>query len=256
MDSLSESYRAEGCTDVVRVLDEADLEPLQTLIFGLTAHLLPAAACEQPLGERLRLPLVRNPAADDLARLMNTVNASTELRQVAELPAVTHAFRVALGCDAIEPFPVWRFRAQIPGVPRSSFSWHQDEATWYAVKVKHLAHRLPATLWLSLNGASASNSIEVIPGSHDRVLVRHRHRVGQGYFQAVVPSAVGRLGCRRIEARAGEGMFLHPLAFHRSVPSPGGAPRYSVDLRYCARSRPRAAYPVDWRFRLKRWLTR
>jgi hypothetical protein len=253
--SSYDAYRSEGCTDVRPVLDDGDLEPIQGLIWDLTAHLLPGDARERPLKERLRMRFVREPTADAVARLMNTVNASAELRSLVTLPSVAARFADALGTDAIEPFPISRFRAQIPGLARSSFAWHQDEGTWYAVKFKSLAHRLPATLWLSLNGADSSDSIEFIPRSHEFGLAHHRHREGQGYFQALVPPEVERLERRHATARPGDGMFLHPLLFHRSIPSPPGPPRYSVDLRYCRREPETSTYRIDPRLRLRRWLT-
>lgn len=255
MDGVSERYRTQGCTDVLHIVDESALEPLQSLIWELTAHLLPDGVRERPLGERLRHAFVRVPSRDDMARLMNTVQASADLLVIRDLPGVVRSFEEVLDSDRIEPFPVLRFRAHIPGVARSSFAWHQDEGTWYAERVKTLAARAPATLWLSINGADPTNSIEVIPGSHDSGLAYHHHREGQGRFDAALPEAVESLPRRRATARPGEGMFLHPLVFHRSVPSPAGGPRYSVDVRYCAPDRPAPQYRVDWRLRLRRHLS-
>jgi hypothetical protein len=255
MDRLSERYRTEGCTEVVPIVDEPALVPLQSLIWDLTAHLVDDAAREHPLGDRLRQPFLRVPNADDMARLMNTVQASADLRAIRDLPGVVRSFETVLDSDRLEPFPVLRFRAHIAGVARSSFAWHQDEGTWYAERVRTLAARDPATLWLSVNGAVATNSIEVIPGSHEIGLAYHRHREGQGRFRAELPAAIDHLPRRRATAGPGDGMFLHPLLFHRSVPSPAGGPRYSVDVRYCVRDRPSPPYRVDWRLRLRRWMT-
>jgi hypothetical protein len=253
---LSESYGSEGCTDVLAVADPEELEPIQDLIWRMTAHLLPRDAASLPLAERLRLPFAEEPTPGDLSSLMNTVNASRELSVLLGLPRVVAGLGAALGTDAIEPFPITRFRAQIPGVVRSTFAWHQDEATWYAVKVKTLAYRLPATLWLSLNGAHAANSIEYIPRSHGFGLVHHRYQEGQGYFRALVPTEVETLERRRAETKPGEGIVLHPLLFHRSVPAESGPPRYSVDVRYCVRGRRDLSHSIDWRLRVKRWLAR
>ena len=255
MDGVSKRYNTHGCTEVVRIVDESALESLQLQVWELTAHLLPDEARERPLGERLRQAFVRVPSGEDMARLMNTVQASVDLHAVRDLPDVVRSFEEVLGTDRLEPFEVLRFRAHIPGVTRSSFSWHQDEGTWYAHRVKTLAARAPATLWLSINGADPTNSIEVIPGSHECGLAYHRHREGQGRFDALLPAAVEGLPRQRATARPGEGMFLHPLVFHRSVPSPTGGPRYSVDVRYCAPGQPSPRYRVDWRLRLRRHLS-
>lgn len=255
MTSLSEIYRSEGWGEVQTLLLAHELDSIQSLIWDLTAHLLPDGTRERPIAERLRVPFVRPPSPEDLARLMNTVNGSRELSDLVRSPAVVACFSRVFDTDDVEPFPISRFRAQVPGVARSSYAWHQDEGTWYAVKVKSLAHRLPATLWLSLNGADQSNSIEFIPRSHALGLAHHRNREGQGYFQAVVPRQIEELDRRQASARPGDGVLLHPLLFHRSIPSPHGPPRYSVDLRYCRRKPLHSSHRIDPRLRLRRWLT-
>lgn len=258
MSDRAREYAAEGLTRPGRVVDVAALEPLHALIFQLTSHRLPDAVHERPLPERLRAPL-EGASAEDFSRLMNTVNASKELHDFVRLPAVAEGFREVLGVAEVEPFPIIRFRAQFPGLARSTYDWHQDEGTWYATRSKGLAGRLPPTLWLSVNGAEASNSIELLPGSHRRGLHDHRVVDGQGFFRAAV-EVPEESPTRRVTCAAGEGFFFHPLLLHRSVVSRAGPPRYSIDVRYAprerARERARERYAVGLRFRLKRAFAR
>jgi ectoine hydroxylase-related dioxygenase (phytanoyl-CoA dioxygenase family) len=135
------------------------------------------------------------------------------------------------------------FRAQDPGQKRAVYRWHQDEGTWFAAPSETLAYRMPGTLWLSINGATAANSIELIPRSHRCGLRLHRNVEGQGYFDADPPE--GLPAPVAMTTSPGDGVLFHALTFHRSIVTPGSlAPRYSADLRYYDPSR-RGRYQVD-----------
>ncbi len=252
---LREQYAMRGHTDVVRVASAETLRPLQELIYLATAAYLVEHDARLPLAARIALPFRTPPPHATWASLMTMLNDSAELTALCDAPEIRDAFgRLFEG--GVVPFAISRFRAQFPGQRRSVYGWHQDEATWYAVPAKDLAHRGPATLWLSVNGADASNSIEVMPESHRGHLEDHHFADGQGYFRAALPATFR--GCTPfvVEAEAGEGIFFHPLAFHRSVPMAGARPRYSVDVRYYAADAPKLRYPVRLRLRAKRLVAR
>ena len=115
---------------------------------------------------------------------------------------------------------------------------------------------MPATLWLSLNGADASNSIEMIPGSHRGWLEDHYFTDGQGYFRAELPHEFRHATPFVVEAEAGQGVWFHPLTFHRSVPMRTDRPRYSIDVRYYPTAVTPERYRVRLRFRAKRLVAR
>jgi hypothetical protein len=249
--TLRAQYDARGHTEVLRIASPETLRPLQELVYLGTAAYLVEHDGNLPLAERIALPFRQPPPDATWSRLMTMINDSPELGALCEAAELRAAFE-RLFDGAVVPFSISRFRAQFPGQRRSVYGWHQDEATWYAVRAKELAHRGPATLWLSLNGADTENSIEVMPESHRGHLEDHRFTNGQGYFRALLPREFRSRTPFVVEAQAGEGVFFHPLAFHRSVPMTGTRPRYSVDVRYYPANAPRLRYPVRLRLRAKR----
>jgi hypothetical protein len=253
--TLHQLYEARGHTDVLPVVGAEVLRPIHELIYLGTAAYLVEHDARLPLVERISLPFRTPPPDATWSRLMTMINDSVELSALCDATPVREAFE-RLFEGGVVPFGISRFRAQFPGQRRSVYGWHQDEATWYAVAAKELAYRGPATLWLSLNGADASNSIEIMPESHRGHLENHHFAEGQGYFRAVLPAAHRGRPMFVVEAEPGEGVFFHPLAFHRSVPVTGTRPRYSVDVRYYAANAPKLRYPVRVRLRAKRLVAR
>jgi hypothetical protein len=239
----------------VRIVAADALVPIQTRIYELTARLLVPHDPALPLAERLALPLAEPPRDQDWSALMAGVNESAELAALVGADAVREAFE-RLFEGPVAAFGISRFRAQFPRQRRSVYAWHQDEGTWYAVPAKSLAHKLPATLWLSLNGADATNSIEIVPGSHRGHLEDHYFTDGQGYFRAELPREFRTTPPFVAEAAAGEGLWFHPLAFHRSVPMATSRPRYSIDIRYYPTGVIPERYKVRLRFRAKRLVAR
>jgi hypothetical protein len=229
--SLKAQYEERGHTAPVRIVRADALVPIQTRLYALTARLLVAHDPALPLAERLALPLAETPRERDWSALMAAVNESTELAALVGAEPVRRAFE-RLFDGPVEPFGIARFRAQFPREHRSIHGWHQDEGTWYALPAKNLAHKLPATLWLSLNGADTSNSIEIVPGSHRGHLEDHYFTDGQGYFRAELPHAFRATPPFVARTAPGEGLWFHPLVFHRSVPMETYRPRYSIDIRY------------------------
>ena len=78
----------------------------------------------------------------------------------------------------------------------------------------------------------------------------------QGYFRAELPHALRQTTSFVVAAEAGEGVFFHPLAFHRSVPMQTDRPRYSIDIRYYPTAVEPRRYKVRLRFRAKRLVAR
>lgn len=245
-------YEHEGCTPILNVVDEATLAPLQQLIYSKISHLLSEHSSDMPLVERLRLPFKAKTSAEDFSHFMRAIDGSQEVLDIIYHPSVRAAFELIFDSDQVEPFPISRFRAQFPSLSKSTYSWHQDEGTWYAVPVTTLAYKMPATLWLSINGADKTNSIEILPGSHHSKLENHYQVQGQGFFNADVPAHLRSVPTRIIETRPGQGVAFHPLTFHRSVVSEVDRPRFSIDIRYYKKVAQPAEYKVDWRFKMKR----
>jgi hypothetical protein len=233
----------------------SDLEALQAVIYDVTASHLAPHDKSLPVSLKIQVPFVGPAPAELFSKLMRTVNESPELDKIIKHPGVTGAFAKVFGEEPIE-FPISRFRAQFPANTRSVYNWHQDEGTWYAVPVKTLAHLMPATLWLSLNGADSSNSIEIISGSHRLPLQNHFFTEGQGYFTAIPPKETSSMPRLVVKAEPGDGICFHPLTFHRSIEISSLRPRYSIDVRYYSPEGAKESYKVSWKFLAKRLLAR
>lgn len=256
MAQLSEEYFDNGLTDVFSVIAPSCLVPLQNLIYTNLKSLLIDHDNDQPLLERLRLPFKRPPTPDELSAFMRSIDGSREVKDIVESAEIKEAFTKVFGSSSVTPFPISRFRAQFPNIGRSTYNWHQDEGTWYAVPVKDLAHKMPATLWLSVNGADSTNSIELIPNSHKSKLEKHTVVEGQGYFNAAVPKYMRDWPTKVISAAAGQGVAFHPLTFHRSVVNQMLTPRFSIDIRYYCEENCNSKYGVNLQFWLKRTMTK
>jgi len=232
------------------------LAPLQEFIYEQTKDLIIEHDGDLPVEERLRLPFQGAPTSEDFSKVMRALDNSPEVLAVVQSPEVCAAFQRIFDTQNVKQFPISRLRAQFPNVGRSTYQWHQDEGTWYAIPVKDLAYKLPATLWLSINGADSSNSIEIILDSHRSKLERHYKVEGQGFFNADVPESMANNDHRIITTLPGEGVAFHPLTFHRSVVGTVIRPRYSIDIRFYSDESAGQRYPVSWRFRLERLFTR
>lgn len=246
-------YENDGFSSILRILDEDDITPVQELIYKQTERHLAPHDPGLPLVDRLKIPFVSNLPHAAWGQLMTDINSSAEFRDIAEGGKIKSSFE-RLRDENMVYYPISRFRASVPGIKRSQFSWHQDEGVQYAMTDKQLAYWDPTTLWLSLNGADESNSIELLPGSHLGKLEYHRFVDGQGNFDATPPGELFDKMPIRIRAEAGEGIFFHSLLFHRTASGECGLPRYSLDIRYCAEFGRRKKYQVRIVFMFKRLL--
>ena len=251
MTGLAQEIARRGMTDAQRIVDESALAPIQEALYATTRELLEDHDPDLPVAERINLPFKKRPDTETWNALCSKINAGPELGELIHSEAVLSAFEGIFG-EAPTAFPISKFRANFPALKISNYAWHQDEGTWFAVKNLDLADKSPVTLWLSLNGADARDSIELVEGSHDLGLKNHFFIERQGYFNAKLPAAVRSTTPTAVCCAAGEGVFFHPLLFHRSISNVTMRPRYSVDIRYHGSEGRHRAYKVDVRFRLKR----
>lgn len=242
--------RERGFTGLRKILAPTDLTPLWRAIYDRTAEALVPHDSALPLGEKVQLPWRENVPYETWSRLMKEVNDSRAFWDLAESDKVRSAFDELLGRPAVI-YPITRFRALLRDIPRSHYGWHQDEGVQYAMKVKDLAYWNPVTLWISVNGATAADSLELVPGSHRGHLETHEFVEGQGHFRAQPPKDQATFVVPN--TAPGEGVFFDALLFHRSVVPQGRRPRYSLDIRYCPESGRRKTYAVRMKFRLQRF---
>ena len=94
---------------------------------------------------------------------------------------------------------------------------------------------LPAlTLWLSINGANESESIQLLEGSHKLKLFEHKFVEGQGFFSLKNNNFINENFIKTIKTLPSQGILFKSLTVHRSVENKtiNMRPRYSADIRY------------------------
>ncbi len=252
MSKPRESYRTLGATGTIAVDLGPRLEALQWRIIEATRHLIVDCDDRMPPAARLALPFRATPQEADWSQLMAAMNRSAEMRDIVECPGVIAIFREIFGAEP-ERFPICRFRTLFRSTRRSSYDWHQDQGTWYVTNTdfQHLATYMPATMWLSINGASRENSIEIALRSHELPLLFHQVVPGQGAFHADLDRDPNQFEVVTVECEPGDCVVFHPLALHRTVPTKNPRPRYSIDIRYFDPNE-RARHPVAPDFEARR----
>lgn len=251
MSNLSESLRNYGVTEKLQVVPTDKMEPIQELIYDLTYHLLPNHDSGLPAAERIKLPFQNVPLNEDWSKIMSTVNTSTEAEALLQSPEIIQLFEEILS-SPVELFPISFFRAGFFGQARAIYNWHQDLGTWYVSGDRDLVEKQPVTLWLSLNGADRTNSLEIIPGSHNNRLEHHVYVKGQGRFSLRKAPALNS-DVIVPECSPGQGVLFDQLTVHKTITNPSLSPRYSFDIRYYSPNQ-KASYNVAHSMKLLRLL--
>jgi hypothetical protein len=252
MSELAQLYKKRGVTDVISFDVRQELRPVQAYIYEHTRSWLVEHDESLPIGEKVQLPYARTPSDEEWDRLMWALNVSTEspLPELVQSPGIIEAFRELYGYRP-KKFPICKFRASVAGRSKSQYNWHQDQGTWFVTKLKELAQAMPSTLWLSVNGADTTCSVEFALCSHKLQLLNHGFVKGQGLFQADVGQDIDAFETWKIQTKPGQGVIFHPLSLHRTVVHTSPRPRYSVDIRY---SDPNMTmnHRTNWKFLLRR----
>ena len=227
------NYKDNGFSDIISLkFNESELTNLQTKIYRITKNYLVEHDDKLSINEKLTIPFVKIPEKRLWSDLMNEINSSREFKVLINSSTVLSAFKIIFKNPKI--FDICTFRARLPDQERVIYDWHQDEGTWYISKNSKLENKYPATLWLSINGATKENSIQLISGSHKYKLFEHRYVEGQGFFNIKKGNRVKLNSPFTIETKPSQGIIFNSLTIHRSViPSIHNMkPRYSCDIRY------------------------
>ena len=147
-----------------------------------------------------------------MVRVNEFINNSEELKKIINSQSISNTFQVVFKNP--KPFKISTFRARFPEQKRVFYNWHQDEGTWYLSKNKDVQNKLPATLWLSLNGANKDDSIQLIKFSHKKKLFNHQYVIGQGFFNIKKKNFINEQDIFTVETNPSECIIFHPLTVH------------------------------------------
>lgn len=249
LDDAIAHYRAHGYARLGRVLDEAECDVLRAraddLMLGRIVHEGMFFQADTNTGRY-----------DDLTYGRGYVGPSLNYRKLEKLELddvfralIVHPRLEAIARGVIDgPISIYRAvlmnKAAAPagptgdavGVGGTDLPWHQD-----AGRLWGLDRDPELQVWIALDDApEAAGCVEVVPGSHRRGLASP---LG-GMIAAEITSAAGaEASAVTVPVRAGEGLLIHNLAWHRSGVNRTTHPRRAVTVCYmsavtrCTRTR-------------------
>ena len=165
---MIEDFQKNGFTKVFKVNFDDELTGLQKLIYNVTKNQLIEHNTDISLEEKINLKFKEIPKENFFSDLMNSINTSSELKNVLNSKGILNSFKLIFNNP--EPFDISTFRARIPNQKRTIYKWHQDEGTWHLSKNPSHINKFPATLWLSINGTFESDGIQLVRYSHKEKL--------------------------------------------------------------------------------------
>lgn len=246
-------FNSRGFSKIFKVNFENELSNLQNLIYSITKDHLEEHDNSLSIDQKLNVHFKKIPTTEFWTHVMKTVNSSKEISDVINSKSIKLAFKNIF--ENPEPFEISTFRARFPSQKRVLYNWHQDEGTWFLSKNKNHVQKFPATLWLSINGASEKDSIQLLENSHLNKLHDHSYVSGQGFFNAKNIKTIEIEKIHTINVKPSECVIFHPLMLHRSVPSDGKIlrPRYTIDVRYFDKSfKPK--FNIDFTLKIKKMI--
>ncbi len=252
---MNANFSNRGFTEIIPIQFKDELKNLQSKIYGLTKNLLEEHDDKINIAEKIKLRFKKKPSNEIWSNLMEEINISEELKTLINSKSIKDTFKMIF--DNPIPFEISTFRARFPEQKRVMYNWHQDEGTWYLSKKKEHLNKFPVTLWLSLNGASKEESIQLVKYSHTQKLFNHNFVKGQGFFNIDQNDTIKEKDIFTVETKASECVIFHPLTIHRSVPTKklNLRPRYTIDIRYYDENF-KKDFKVDWKFSIKKVLKR
>ncbi len=229
---MNKNFLLNGFTSINHLKIDRALFEIQNLIYSKTKLFLENHDPNLSLERKLNLKFKNIPTRDDWSNIMSLINNSTELKNFINSRQIKNAFKLIFKDP--EPFAISTFRARFPSQKRVIYDWHQDQGTWFLSQNKDHIDKFPATLWFSINGASKSDSIELIKYSHKYKLFYHNYIKGQGYFKIKNQVNYNKRNLINIHIEPSQYFIFHPLLIHRSAPNINEnlRPRYTIDVRY------------------------
>ena len=252
---LRENFDEKGYTSTFKINFDDELRNLQQKVYKATKEFIVDHDENIGVEHKIKLPFKFVPEEKIWSQIMDELNNSKELNHLINSSKIQEKFKQIF--KKPKRFIISTFRARFPNQKRAIYNWHQDEGTWFFSKSSKTNLKYPATLWLSINGAKANESIQLIKKSHKNKLHNHEWVKGQGFFKIKnLSRKVSQDDIYNPEFDSSEGLIFHPLTMHRSAPNESSnlRPRYSIDIRYYDNLSEQKKLKVDLFFKIKKFL--
>ena len=251
-------YNQEGFSNTFQVFNQPDvLSNIKKMIYDYTKNELESHDSNLSIDNKLKLRFKNKVNLEYQKKLRRYINYSEEFDKIINNEEIKKKFSLIFKNPVL--LNINNFRVHIPTEGSPVFPYHQDQATWFLFKEKVYQDKPIGTMWLSINGADESNSIEIIKRPNDKLkLFDHKHIVGKGYFGANLSKKfLDNHKTYRVNTQPGEALIFNNFTIHRTVKSENNnnmmVPRYSIDLRYYDEDK-LLTYDVDYRFKIKKIL--
>ena len=146
---------------------------------------------------------------------------SAVLAEMCHAPVYREACEKLIGPDADLYYNQVVIKSPQPG---SHFGWHQDSGYTVTIPLSYV------TCWTAISRTTIANGcIWIIPGSHHRGLLPHRHNVRDDSHDAVIEDEKGAIP---IEMRPGQVAIFSSLLLHKSGPNTSQENRFGFVPQY------------------------
>jgi len=254
------TFNNQGFTNNLNVFKELGvLDKIKQKIYENTKDNLEDHETNLSLDQKLKLKFKKKVSIKYINDLRRLIHYSDDFDKIINSEEVKEKFRLIFKKPIL--FKVNIFRALLPTDDDASFPYHQDEATWFLFKDNFYQNKLMGTMWLSINGANKSNSIELLKGSHKYLKLFNHQKINEkGYFGGVMSKKIlENHECYQVETQTGEAIIFHNLTFHRTINNKNQnnkmLPRYSIDIRYYEKDAI-LKYDINYIFKLKKFISR
>ncbi len=164
-----------------------------------------------------------------------------EMFKIITHPRLLDAMENLVGSEIIAS-SVYRIRPKVPGLGRGLIPWHQDSGYF----APHCDNALIVTVWIPLVDATVENGcLYVLPRAHRSGVVKHKWGAPNGYlavYDKDLPAPVS--SSIPVPVPLGGALLLTNLTPHYSTTNYQDIVRWSIDLRYQAKSVPTNAFEM------------
>ncbi len=217
----------EHPSEVSRLMsDSHSLSPAEIAFFHQNGYLGPFAAV--PLGEMAAIVahidahVLTKDGPNPQTRLQSRHMDSKVVFDLASHPAIIGRMASLYGPDLV----LWatNFFNKEPG--GKEIPWHQDLNYWPIEPVLNIS------AWVALDDVRVDNScVQILPGSHKKVLPHIPSRDGMAFSEEADPSAFSTERLVNMELKPGEFFLFNEKLLHHSEPNRSSRRRLGMSVR-------------------------